>query len=249
MKKLTFLALSTALALAGCASSSVEEKIEIKRVNAIAMKEQKAQVINNAIDAIPEWFLDVPQPDTTGVYGVGFGESNKPHFSLKVAELQAKFDLAKQFKEIISGQERSYESQASNGDVTSQANAIIDSLVDEVQIAGFQRVERKVLEVDGKAASYVLLKMPYDQYNTMLLQARKASDTEDMTAAFVLMTKRINDRRMNRIKADEALHRREMDNRKADIEEMKVQNLQKDSSTQSAVSPTGLLKTVVVNSN
>lgn len=190
MKKLTLLTAITLLTLSGCASV-----IDDNRDVAIAITKEKAQLLNEQVNNIPSWFIDVPVPDSTGIYGVGFGESNKAHFSLKMSEVQAKFDLATQIKEVVTGQTRSAESLDSSGNVSTKTTSLIDSVVDSVQLTGIERVKRKVSVIGDKVHSYSLLKMSYEQYNKLLKHIQAEAGDTSMDEAFDNMYKRINEQK------------------------------------------------------
>lgn len=211
------IALAMALTLTACSSNNIEDRIEKINETNITKAEIKSDKMDNLIDSVPDWYMDIPQPDGTGFYGVGYGTSNKPPFALKSAELQAKFDLVKSFKQLVSGQERSYENQTMDANIESQVNILIDSLVEEQSVAGFQRVKRELYNVDGVANAYVLLKMPYDEYNKALQSMRAKSVEKKMEMAFNELQKILDKRKQVEMDRNTAKHRREVELKELDI--------------------------------
>lgn len=218
--KRVLLTLSLVTLMSACSSNNdIEDRLEKMEEVQQTVVEQKTERMDVLIDTIPDWYMDVPQPDTTGVFGVGYATSNKPPFALKTAELQAKFDLAKNFKQLISGQERSYENQTLDNNVETQINMLIDSLVEEVSVAGYQRVKRELYNVDGVANAYVLMKMPYDEYNKALQSMRAKGVEEKMQLAFNQLEERLSTRKelVRQEKAD--AHKREVDMKELEIKQ------------------------------
>lgn len=189
MKKVIVLA-TILTVTAGC-STIAEKQAEL----AIDAQEHHAEQLEESVDSVPEWFLDVPKPDATGIYGVGFGEANKVHYALNLSELRAKFDLASQIKQVFTGQERSFEQLNANSEVVGRSTSLIDSIVDRVELSGIERVKREVFVVGTKVHSYTLLKMQYGQYNKLLNKAQALESNSSMNAAFEKMYSRINEQR------------------------------------------------------
>lgn len=188
--------------LAACSSSPNEElmdklaKIEEQQValkQAQIDREQEKR--EQEMEAAPSWVLSPPQSDSTGVYGVGIAESKKLSHGLKAARLQAEFALAKMFKQELSGSERAYEAGDSEGDVTTQTTFLIDKIVDSVPVVGFDVIEQKVVPLNGVNNVYVLLKMPYDQFNKVLQAERAKTLDTKAQAAFDDLERRLEKRR------------------------------------------------------
>ena len=171
MKKTLTLFLATlfGLSLYGCSTSptmtqltqdSISASQARSEANEKAAQKRQEKMEDNLSD-IPSWFLEVPKPDGSGVYAVGEGESNKVRVAMKKAMLDAEFGLAKVYGQELSGSERS-SVQDSNGDAaTSQYTALIDKLVSQVSVVGFETVHQEVKTIDGKYHAFVLLKLPY----------------------------------------------------------------------------------------
>ncbi|WP_435277320.1 hypothetical protein ACMAZF_20440 (plasmid) [Psychrobium sp. nBUS_13] len=193
MKKITLI--STILIASGC-SSIADKQADIAN-EAI---EQRLEQLKDSLAQVPDWYLEVPKPDATGVYGVGFGEANKVHYSLKLSEQRAKFDLATQIKQVFTGQDRTYEQLNTDADLSSQSTSLIDAVVDSVPLSGVERVKREVFVVGTKVHAYSLLKMPYSQYNKLLSEAQSIESNSAMDAAFEKMYSQINKQKVKQAK-------------------------------------------------
>jgi|TARA_R110000796_G_scaffold50909_2_gene120165 hypothetical protein len=202
--KVSLIALACAAASA-CTSSPNDELIaklnqmEKRQMEIKEAQDKKEQAKREAeIEAAPSWVLSPPQSDATGVYGVGIAESKKLSHGLKAAKLQAEFELAKMFKQELSGSERAYEQGDSDGEVTTQTTFLIDKLVDSVLVVGFEVVEQKIVPINGVNNVYVLLKMPYEQFNKVL-QAEKAKTLDSkVQVAFDDLERRLEKRRVQK---------------------------------------------------
>lgn len=209
--RFTFVLIIMSAVLTGCASQPTMQQLtedSISASEARAAADEKAaqkrqEKMEGNLSEIPGWFLEVPKPDGSGVYAVGEGESNKVRVAMKKAMLDAEFGLAKVYGQELSGSERS-SVQDSNGDATaSQYNALIDKLVSQVSVAGFETVHQEVKAIDGKYHAFVLLKLPYAQFNTVLQnQAAKSNDAR-IAAQFKDLERRLDKRRQQR--AEEAV--------------------------------------------
>ena len=202
MKNLNVYLLSAVLALHGCASQKTADELAIEQAKAsqIQLKadsqrqniaQEKAQ---NTLEQFPSWALQVPAPDATGVYAIGIGDSDKVPVAIKKAQLEAEYGLAKLYNQELAGSERSSQQDNGNGS-SSQYTALISKLVDYVPVVGFQIVKQDIKAIDGKFNAFILMKLPYEEFNKVLQQQKqKAVSTQDK-AAFDDLEKRLEIRR------------------------------------------------------
>lgn len=225
--------------LSGCTSTGnqasnqalLKQQFEIEKLRRefnqervdVAQQQREAE-----INALPSWVLTPLQADNTGFYAVGMAISNSIFFVMKKAKMQAEFELAKQYRQLLSGTERTFERENAIGELQTQTTVLIDKLIDEVPIIGYDIVKQKIIALNGKHTAYILLKMPYEQYNKVL-QAQKETQTETKVAnAFNALQTRLKSRRaeMQQLKAVE--HQQHMAQAKQDnqrlIDKLKVNN-------------------------
>lgn len=222
MKKTLLLSLVAVATMTACSSNqAVDPSVAMnQRLMQLEAQQHEMQQIRNQreqekrereIQALPEWVESPPDADSTGFYGVGIAQSRNLNHSRRAARLQAEFELAKQSRQELSGSERSFEQGNADGDVNLQTTFLIDQIVDSVPVVGYQIVDQKIHSMDGQVYTYVLLKLPYDQFNIALQQQR--ADTEDrrIQSQFDDLERRLAARRAERQAASEAEHQRDLE--------------------------------------
>lgn len=217
MKKL-LVSILVITALVGCSSSPDTElskrllELEKSQQEMIALQKEQAQAEREKeMDVMPDWYLEPPKPDSTGFFGVGYSKSKHPGFGLKSARLQAESDLAKQYKQEMSGSERSFEQGNVDGDVSSQTTLLIDKIIDSVPVVGYTVVEQIMEPIDGVYQTYVLLKLPYDEFNKVLLSEKSNSFDKAVQGHFDDLERRLKERRAERLQEEQATFVREQE--------------------------------------
>jgi hypothetical protein len=210
--------------LVGCSSSSdISDRLEDIHETQQDIKQQQSEIAQSEreaeMDVAPDWFLAPPASDGVGFYGVGYARSKNMGHGLKAARLQAEFDLAKMYKQELSGSERAFERGDSQGDVQVQTTFLIDKIIDAVPVVGYSVVEQKMIPVDGVFETFVLLKLPYDEFNKVLQSQRSQTLDKTVQSSFDDLDRRLAVRRAQVSKETEASHRREMESvqQRADI--------------------------------
>lgn len=191
---------------AGCATNPSASELAKQQIAAEKMQaEARAQRRNDEqkqmerhVNAVPNWALDAPQPDATGMYAVGMAESKNLRLALRQATLDAEFGLAKLYNQELSGSERAYARDDGVAGVDEQYTALIDKLVDSVPLAGFQVVKQEVKPIDGMYHAFVLLKLPYDEFNRVLQRQKRDARDASITAAFDDLERRLESRRLQK---------------------------------------------------
>lgn len=190
--KLALLAGTIAI-LCSCASQDGKDRVADAKAYQKVIDAKNAD-IEDKLDKIPGWVLNPPKPDAYGVFAVGIGDSNTLQVSQKKAMLEAEFGLAKQFQQELAGSERQYTTDDSVSGVN-RYEGLIDKLVQRVPIVGYTVKKQEVKAVDGKYQTYVLLSLPYDQYNEVLKAQKSKETSKEMKDAFDELEKRLEKRR------------------------------------------------------
>lgn len=220
MKKLkcALLISFTSLLAVGCSSNpdkemanrlATLEKAERDRIaeRQAAQQSQRKEEIATS----PRWFLSPPEADGTGFFGVGYARSKQMGHALKAARLQAEFELAKMYRQELSGSERAFERGNTEGDVVGQTTFLIDKIVDAVPIVGYTVVEQKMVPLNGVFETFVLLKLPYDEFNKVLQAQRERELDKTVQASFDDLERRLNNRRSQREQEAQANFDREQE--------------------------------------
>ena len=222
MKKLnlkaTLSSLALGLLLSACSQTPQEQFAERIETMQQAEKNRAAEMAaaENAkreeeLDTAPSWFLSPPEADGTGFYGVGHSKSKQMGHGLKAARLQAEFALAKMYRQELSGSERAFERGNTDGDVVTQTTFLIDKIVDAVPVVGYTVVEQKMIPLNGAFETFVLLKLPYDEFNKVLQAQRQQALDKTVQASFDDLERRLKDRRLQREAETQANFEREQE--------------------------------------
>lgn len=228
MKKLLIIA-GVSVALGACSSTEPEDPMnkrlaELERQQVEMLERQKAREQaqrEQELESVPDWVMDPPDSDATGFYGIGVAQSKSLNHARKSARLQAEFELAKMSQQELSGSERAYEQGNSDGDVESQTTFLIDKIVDAVPVVGYDVVDQELTPIDGVYHAYVLLKLPYNQFNTVLQQQRADEKDDKIQAAFDDLERRLDKRRQAKAEQEQQEHERDLEKMKARSEMLK----------------------------
>lgn len=181
--------LSSIILLVSCSSQQLSDADKATAAQTKAITEH----MQKHLKKVPDWAVSPPEPDAKGIFASGIGESDNLSTAIKKARLEAEFGLAKLYSQELSGSERQYES---DGNVISDRRfvGLIDKLVDSVPVVGFTNEKQEVFADNGKYHAFVLLKLPYSEFNKAL-QEKKAEETKrDMKEAFEELESRLQSR-------------------------------------------------------
>ncbi|GIU40957.1 hypothetical protein TUM3794_20160 [Shewanella colwelliana] len=207
MKKVILLSLAT-FCFTGCATDPVEQfnaQQEQKRDEAVALA-------NAELDNVPEWYLSPPQNDAFGIVGVGSAKSRDLAVAVKKAKLQAEFELAKNYRQELSGSERIYEREDATGNLVQTSQFLIDKLIDSVPVVGYEQLDQKVMVLPtGQFQAYSLLKLPYDEFNKVLQSIKAQSQDAQELAAFNDLERRLESKRKREEQEKSDDHQRKLE--------------------------------------
>lgn len=190
-----------AVALGACSTAAEKRAKERESVAELQEKiQERSERRENKrkqafINEVPEWAMEAPPADSSGVYAVGAGDSDKLTTAVRIADLQAQYGLASQLDAEISGSERLFEEDRGAGKPLSRYRQLIDKLVAEVPVVGLEVVEKEVIPLQGRYHAFVLLKMPYEAFNNVLQAKRAEAAGSSMEEAFDDLERRIEKRR------------------------------------------------------
>lgn len=164
------------LATTGC--SSPGERMAAEQVKSEQIREDADQARRDRLtkkmeteldEVVPDWFLNPPKMDGTGVYGVGTATSKDLGFAVRKAKQLALYESAKVLKHEITGQERSMQrDNGVDGDIANRTEMLVDSFTNRVDASGFEVVKNEVKAYNGQFYSFALVKVPFEAYNEIL---------------------------------------------------------------------------------
>jgi hypothetical protein len=152
-----------AVALSGCASDPVADYVK-KQADA---SEARTELMSESIAAAPDWYVNPPTSDDSGVYAVATSKSSDLQYSREMAILQAEYSIAKTINNEVSGKERLHRSQANSG-FNSTADQTVVKNVAAAEVLGYRVVQQEVRAEMGMYVSYVLIHMPYEVQQRMV---------------------------------------------------------------------------------
>lgn len=206
MKKLSIL--FAALCFSGCATDPVEQFAEHQSF----VKEQAVDNAKAKLNNVPDWYLNPPNNDEYGLVGVGSASSKDMHHALKKARLQAEFELAKNYRQELSGSERIYERENGMGDIVQTSQFLIDKLVDSVPVVGYEMLDQEIQVLpDGQFQAYSLLKLPFDEFNKVLQGIKANSQDAKELEAFNDLERRLEAKRNRQAKDEQRDHERKLE--------------------------------------
>lgn len=197
-------------ALAACSTTPSREDVEKDRVKAEAIrtKAEEGRLAKQQSDmeahvsSIPRWAMETPKPDGLGFYAVGMGDSSSLNVAMKKARLEAEFGLAKLYKQEVTGSERSFVQEHNDKSIASQFTSVIDKLVTRVEVVGYEVVEQDAKPIRGTYHAWILLKMPYAQFNKVLHEQRSEVVGQAAKEAFDDLERRVKARQEERSRED-----------------------------------------------
>jgi len=200
-----FFAVLAVLAVSGCSTPEPREKAALDQARAddVARKAEAERLkarqadMERQIGAVPGWALQPPKPDASGVYATGIAESDSMVIATRKAMLEAEFGLAKLYGQELSGSERSKVDEDGRA-VNGRYQGLIDKLVARVPVVGFEVVQQEVKPVNGAYHAYVLLKLPYSEFNRVLQEQRAGERDRSFQGAFADLEKRVQARQKER---------------------------------------------------
>lgn len=168
-KKWILAAIATGVLAAGCSKNPMQQAIkdqERLERHLAAQEERRAERQKLAgeeqLSSLPSWVVTKPRPDGTGMYGVGIGESRDLTNAIRKSNLQARFDVAKEIENVLTAEE------TMTGSSDSNYRYIVNSFVNQVDLAGVEDVMREVQSGPRGFRAYTLVKLPYDDFNEAL---------------------------------------------------------------------------------
>jgi hypothetical protein len=181
--------------VSACSSTQTKEDIaeQEQKIYQIKMEQKQKEIElkqkenEDTLEQSPDWALDPPRSDNTGVFGIGMSSDENLVNAIKKAKLQAYFSVAQTLKSELSGED------TINGSGSNNYRYIINNFVDKVDLSGSEVVKQKVNTIAGNYKAYVLIKYPFKQFNQILKDMKESPQKESLKASY----KRLMDKTKN----------------------------------------------------
>lgn len=151
---------------------------------ASAPQTAQEQHVQNVVDDIPSWYVEVPQADDDNqvLYVAGTGKSSMLMLAKDKAILDVEKQLANKINAKVSSRVKQYirEVGAGNTPLTIEDNEfVVKKVVTEAQVAGYIQKESEIMREGSNYRVYMLAEYPIEQ-NTL----RAIAQTEELIKRF-----------------------------------------------------------------
>ena len=151
---------------------------------ASAPQTAQEQHVQNVVDDIPSWYVEVPQADDDNqvLYVAGTGKSSMLMLAKDKAILDVEKQLANKINAKVSSRVKQYirEVGAGNTPLTIEDNEfVVKKVVTEAQVAGYIQKESEIMREGTNYRVYLLAEYPIEQ-NTL----RAIAQTEELIKRF-----------------------------------------------------------------
>ena len=151
---------------------------------ASAPQTAQEQHVQNVVDDIPSWYVEVPQADDDNqvLYVAGTGKSSMLMLAKDKAILDVEKQLANKINAKVSSRVKQYirEVGAGNTPLTIEDNEfVVKKVVTEANVAGYIQKESEIMREGSNYRVYMLAEYPIEQ-NTL----RAIAQTEELIKRF-----------------------------------------------------------------
>lgn len=199
VKSKALIGITSALLIAGCSSTPTSVQVTEQELASEKMmleaeqerKEMESESIKKEIKALPDWVIEPPPSDASGVYAVGSGVSKSPELAIKKAKLKAEFVLAQSIRQEVSGQERVLDKESSEGAPKQHYELLVDRFVAAVPVKGYNVIETEVYSLEGEAHAHALFRLSRSAMKEALAEGSELYESDVPGAAFAELQKRV----------------------------------------------------------
>lgn len=140
----------------------------------LMQEQEKAETQRDALEStlneVPDWYV-APPTDEVSMYAAGTAVSSDLQFSIDKATLAAKRDLATSINSQMSSKMKQFIAESgieTQSDLYTESERVTTDLMADVNLSGYEVVERKMIESGGQYRAYVLARYPYGNANRLL---------------------------------------------------------------------------------
>jgi len=172
------LAAAAALGLASCTpmadpgTPAYTAQMEQKK------QEARAEQVKDAAADLPSWYLS-PPTDDTAIYAPGTSISGDLQMAVDKAVMSAKRAVADRVNSRLSSKMKEFLSEsgaAEDGKVLTETERVTSNLITEVNLSGYDIVQKKVVPAGATFRAYVLVQYPLGSANRILVDQIRKND-------------------------------------------------------------------------
>jgi len=153
---------SALMLLGACAHPLVEADPEAVQALGKEVVEAKTKIAVQTEDAIPDWYLNLPEADNA-VFSAGTAIEQDLQLAKELAELAAKRTLADRINGKLSSNTKEFTTrvgQAASGTVLSEVERVTENEILDVDVSGYSVHKVLVVPTGNMYRAFVVLKYP-----------------------------------------------------------------------------------------
>ena len=166
----TLVVVATALGLAACAQAPKPGTAEYAAQQEEAKRTAQIEHAQAVVTDAPSWFTGATY-DEQSIFAPGTSQSSDLQLAIDKAILSAKRNLADRVNSRISSKLKELISESGSGEnaqVQAEAERVTNNSITEVNLAGYNIKEQKLVSVGAQYRVYVLLQYPLGAANKVL---------------------------------------------------------------------------------
>ena len=181
MRKSLVVVLGVAALISAC--STAQPVVTPAKAVAVEQATPQSASVQRAMDAIPEWFVEVPRVEGV-IHSVGDGVSSSMSGALSNARANAYEGICQSAGGTVRSQTKVYR-QDTEAASTSMTTTAIRNLCPDVDVTGATVEKRKIIQDGNRFRAFVLVGLPMGEKNTLARtkQANKIAERAAGNAA------------------------------------------------------------------
>lgn len=163
----SLVSLGVAAVLSACSTTQPMPATQVQALPAPTMAPVSPQVVGvqRAVDAVPEWFVEVPKSADT-IYSVGDGVSSSMSGALSNARANAFEGICQSAGGTVRSQTKIFRQDTESAS-TSLSTTAIRNLCPDVDVTGAVVEKRKIMQDGARFRAFVLVALPVGDKNVL----------------------------------------------------------------------------------
>lgn len=163
----SLVSLGVAAVLSACSTTQPMPATQVQALPAPTMAPVSPQVVSvqRAVDAVPEWFVEVPKSADT-IYSVGDGVSSSMSGALSNARANAFEGICQSAGGTVRSQTKIFRQDTESAS-TSLSTTAIRNLCPDVDVTGAVVEKRKIMQDGARFRAFVLVALPVGDKNVL----------------------------------------------------------------------------------